>query len=224
MPIRDEVQIEWVKSFYALQRGLISYVRQHHAKGLEWNPKGIAVADAVKQRKAASSVAPTAPPSGRAPPPPPLPPPGSLGGPVGGPPPPPPPPGVAVSVKGASAADMGAVFSQLNQGENITSGLKKVDPSQQTHKNPSLRTTAPVPVRSNSQGSTKSIPPSTKPKPESLRTKKPARKELDGNKWIIVRIACDLLVVVEANVFRCRKISTRLQVLLRSLRRETSLF
>jgi adenylyl cyclase-associated protein len=80
---------------------------------------------------------------------------------------------------------MGAVFQQLQQGEGITAGLKKVDSSQQTHKNPSLRETGPVPTRSDSQNSSKASPP-TKPKPESMRTKKPARKELDGNKWIIV--------------------------------------
>lgn len=85
---------------------------------------------------------------------------------------------------------MGAVFNELNRGEAVTAGLKKVDPSQMTHKNPSLRANAPVPTRSDSTGSigrSKSpAPPGKKPKPESMRTKKPPRKELDGNKWIIV--------------------------------------
>lgn len=67
--------------------------------------------------------------------------------------------------------------------------MKKVDSSQMTHKNPSLRANAPVPTRSDSTGSigrSKSpAPPGKKPKPESMRTKKPPRKELDGNKWII---------------------------------------
>jgi len=85
---------------------------------------------------------------------------------------------------------MGAVFDELNQGEGITKSLKKVDPSQQTHKNPSLRAQAPVPTRSDSQTSINRgkspAPPGKKPKPESMRTKKPPRKELDGSKWIIV--------------------------------------
>jgi adenylyl cyclase-associated protein len=82
---------------------------------------------------------------------------------------------------------MGAVFQQLNQGSSVTSGLKKVDPSQMTHKNPSLRAAAPVPTRSDSQSSGKSTaPPGKKPKPESMRVKKPPKKELDGNKWLIV--------------------------------------
>jgi hypothetical protein len=34
---------------------------------------------------------------------------------------------------------MEALFSQLQQGEGITAGLKKVDKSEMTHKNPALR-------------------------------------------------------------------------------------
>jgi adenylyl cyclase-associated protein len=91
---------------------------------------------------------------------------------------------------------MGAVFSQLQQGENVTSGLRKVDPSQQTHKNPNLRGTAPVVKRSDSQGSSRSVAPQTKPKPEGMRgvkqekeVKKEGKMELDGTKWFIVSLA-----------------------------------
>lgn len=61
-----------------------------------------------------------------------------------------------------------------------------------THKNPNLRAGSTVPERSNSTtslGSTgsrgKSPMPSKKPKPESMRAKKPPRKALEGSKWII---------------------------------------
>jgi adenylyl cyclase-associated protein len=84
---------------------------------------------------------------------------------------------------------MNAVFGDLNKGSDVTKGLKKVDPSQMTHKNPSLRASAPVPTRSDSNSSLRSkspAPPKAR-KPESMRTKKPPKKELDGNKWIIVR-------------------------------------
>jgi adenylyl cyclase-associated protein len=82
---------------------------------------------------------------------------------------------------------MNAVFDDLNRGSDVTKGLKKVDPNQMTHKNPSLRASAPVPTRSDSNGSLrgKSPAPGKKPKPESMRTKKPPRKELDGNRWIV---------------------------------------
>jgi len=85
---------------------------------------------------------------------------------------------------------MGAVFGQLNRGSDVTKGLRKVDTSEMTHKNPSLRANSVVPERKGSDGSLrdKSPAPGKKPKPESLRQKKPARKELDGNKWIIVSL------------------------------------
>ena len=82
---------------------------------------------------------------------------------------------------------MGAVFSEISRGSDVTSHLKKVDQSQMTHKNPSLRSNASVPsgpVRSSSQTSTSSRP-DKKPKPESMRTKKPPKKDLDGNKWLL---------------------------------------
>lgn len=118
---------------------------------------------------------------------------------AGGPPPPPPPPlpvfdenGIPgppppPPVGGASkGGDMGAVFDQLNQGENVTRGLRKVDKSEMTHKNPSLRAAAPQ--RSDSQtslSSARSKSPMPAKKPESLKGKKPGKKELDGNKWIV---------------------------------------
>ncbi|KAJ1542654.1 adenylate cyclase-binding protein [Saccharomyces cerevisiae] len=80
----------------------------------------------------------------------------------------------------ANKGGIGAVFAELNQGENITKGLKKVDKSQQTHKNPELRQSSTV----SSTGS-KSGPPPRPKKPSTLKTKKPPRKELVGNKWFI---------------------------------------
>jgi adenylyl cyclase-associated protein len=83
---------------------------------------------------------------------------------------------------------MSAVFAQLNRGEAITSGLRKVDRSEMTHKNPSLRAGSTVSERPDSQGSisrSKSPAPSKKPKPESMRVRKPPRKDLESNKWYI---------------------------------------
>jgi len=85
---------------------------------------------------------------------------------------------------------MNAVFGDLNKGADVTKGLRKVDASQMTHKNPSLRANAPIPTRSDSSLRGKSPAPGKKPKPEAMRTKKPPKMELDGNKWIIVRFPC----------------------------------
>ena len=68
------------------------------------------------------------------------------------PPPPPPAPAAPVapartskvdsslpSEKPAETPSMGNVFAQLNQGEAVTKGLKKVQDSAKVHKNPDLR-------------------------------------------------------------------------------------
>lgn len=139
--------------------------------------------DALKQ---VSSSAPATHAGNGPPPPPPLPNLESMGA-----PPPPPPPGAAPAPKSSSTGDMSAVFQELNQGSSVTSGLRKVDKSEMTHKNPSLRSSSLVPERSESQSSISSVnrgkspAPSKKPKPESMRAKKPPRKQLDGNKWFI---------------------------------------
>ena len=91
---------------------------------------------------------------------------------------------------GASAAPtsgIGAVFAELNQGSDITKGLRKVDKSEMTHKNPSLRAGSTV-AEGSSSGRGKSPVPGKKPKPEAMRVKKPPKKELEGNKWLIVSV------------------------------------
>ncbi|GJC93891.1 adenylyl cyclase-associated protein [Colletotrichum higginsianum] len=80
---------------------------------------------------------------------------------------------------------LGAVFSELNKGEAVTKGLRKVDRSEMTHKNPSLRASSTVPEREGSVRG-KSPAPGKKPKPESMRVKKPPKKVLEGNKWTVV--------------------------------------
>ncbi|KAF2849482.1 hypothetical protein T440DRAFT_499694 [Plenodomus tracheiphilus IPT5] len=174
-----KAHVEWVQAYYKLFKALSEYAKKHHFGGVAWNTNGIDAKDAAKEVSGGTSSsipAPPALPAGAIPPPP-------------GPPPPPglpPPPGAAPVAKKA-APDMNAVFGDLNKGADVTKGLKKVDASQMTHKNPSLRASAPVPTRSDSNGSLrgKSPAPGKKPKPEAMRTKKPPKMELDGNKWII---------------------------------------
>ncbi|ORY22976.1 adenylyl cyclase-associated protein [Naematelia encephala] len=94
------------------------------------------------------------------------------------PPPPPPPPQANTSSAPAPASGQAALMAELNRGGAITSGLKKVDKSQMTHKNPELRTTSVVPD--------KKTPPPVKAKPQSITQAKPAKLELeDGSKWIV---------------------------------------
>lgn len=176
---KDPEQIEWIQSFYQVFRDLTDYVKQHFPGGIPWNPRGPPATEVRKAINAQGSATASAPP----PPPPP----------AGGLPPPPPPPGpppvlqikehAAPAVEPASG--LNAVFSELNKGSDVTKGLRKVDKSQMTHKNPSLRASSTVSDHDSSIRG-KSPAPGKKPKPESMRVKKPPKKELDGNKWTIV--------------------------------------
>lgn len=188
---RDPKQCEWVQAYYQVFKNLEEYVKNTFPTGIPWTMRGVSIEEARKQVEQAEP--PRAAPHPQATPPA-----------AGGPPPPPPPPGPPPpplkfddAPKGAPVAKetsaLDAVFSDLNKGEAVTKGLRKVNPEQMTHKNPSLRAGATVPTRSDSQSSVSSNSrpkppgaPSKKPKPEGMRTKKPPVKRLDGNKWIIV--------------------------------------
>lgn len=174
--LRDPKHVEWIQSFYAVFKDLSELLKQHLSGGLPWNPKGGSVQEAAKTI-APSKVAPPgpAPSAGGAPPP---------------PPPPGPPPVLDIKSEPApapaaanSSSGFGAVFSELNKGESVTKGLRKVEKSEMTHKNPSLRASA---TQATSSSRAKSPAPGKKPKPESMRVKKPAKKELEGNKWTVV--------------------------------------
>lgn len=154
---------EWTKAFLAIFDELRAYVKEYHPTGPSWNASGKLLLEVVSQ----SSQKPAPSSSGSAPPP----------------PPPPPADLYSESSKSADSASSGgmkAVFADLNQGENVTSSLKKVDKLQVTHKNPELRQRTPA------SAPKKPLPPK---KPSNLSggsKKKPAKKELvDGSKWII---------------------------------------
>ncbi|WWC57997.1 uncharacterized protein I303_100532 [Kwoniella dejecticola CBS 10117] len=146
--------VAWAKAFAQLLTSLQAYVKQWHTTGVAWNPKG--------------SPAPSSIPSAPA---------------AGGPPPPPPPPAASAPSKPSAPAAGGtaALLADLNKGGAVTSGLRKVDKSQMTHKNPELRQSSVVP----DGASGKKTPPTLKPKPGAV-VKKPAKLELeDGSKWMI---------------------------------------
>lgn len=177
---KDQDQVVWIQSFYQVFRDLAEFVKTNFQNGITWNPQGKPAAEVAK----AIPISGAAPAAAAAPSPPPPPPTGGL-------PPPPPPPGPPpiLKIKEERAAEpqtgsgLGAVFSELNKGPDVTKGLRKVDRSEMTHKNPALRTSSHI---SSESSRAKSPAPGKKPKPESMRVKKPPRKELDGNKWIIV--------------------------------------
>ncbi|KAI0350239.1 hypothetical protein OH77DRAFT_1431240 [Trametes cingulata] len=161
---KDPKHVEWVKAYVALLEEMRKYIMDHHTTGLAWNPKGISV-DQFKSSLSLSASAGGAPP----------------------PPPPPPPPAAPPAPAGGAAPAAGginAVFEQLNRGEEVTKGLRKVDKSQMTHKNPALRAGGVVPATTSSPPAAAKKP--TKPsKPQALMGKKPSKFALEGNKWAI---------------------------------------
>lgn len=101
----------------------------------------------------------------------------------GAPPPPPPvlppPPPVMPALGDLSLGDddRSALFAQINQGEDITKGLKRVTADMQTHKNTTLRT-GPAPFKT----PTAAVKPNAKP---AAPIDKPPVFTRDGKKWLV---------------------------------------
>jgi len=152
---KDETQVEWVGHWNNFLKELATYIKKHHTTELSWNPRG------------GDASAAAAAPSGGAPAPP-------------KPPSAPLPPAAAPPASSAPKADPSALFAALSKGEAITSGLKKVDKSQMTHKNPELRATSVVPAAA-APAPKKATPASAKAGPK----KGTPKFELQGNKWVI---------------------------------------
>ena len=188
-----QVHVEWVKSWIETLSLLQLYVKEHHTTGLVWNPKGINALEAAKSDLSAT-------PSKAAP------------APVGAPPPPPPPPPPALTDFPAPQPDAkSALLDSLNRGEDVTKGLKKVEDSEKTHKNPELRASSKVP----------STPakPSASSKTTSAQAEKPPKIELDGKKWNVEYVNGNPEVVIDASensqsvyIFRCNGSTFQIKV------------
>ncbi|XP_008329952.1 adenylyl cyclase-associated protein 2 [Cynoglossus semilaevis] len=151
----DRRHVDWVQSYLSIWNDMQSFIKQHHTTGLVWSKTGPIAPPSVVD-----------PPKSTCPPPPPPPPPG--------------PPPVFMDEDpqphtGAAAATHSALFAQLNQGMNITKGLKHVSDDQKTHKNQNLRTPA-APTKTKSSAVEKS-------KSKTAIQKRPALLELEGKKW-----------------------------------------
>ncbi|KAL4068074.1 adenylate cyclase associated N terminal-domain-containing protein [Scleroderma yunnanense] len=158
---KDARHAEWVRAFIGIIDEMKRYVLENHPTGLVWNTSGVQISEykAPSSTPASSEIA--APPS---------------------PPPPPPPPPAQVAPAAPVAGGVAAVFADLNRGDEVTKGLRKVDKSEMTHKNPALRAGSVVPASSGATAGKKPVKPT---KPQALMGKKPAKFALEGNKWII---------------------------------------
>uniref|UniRef100_A0A7N8X1L5 Cyclase associated actin cytoskeleton regulatory protein 2 n=1 Tax=Mastacembelus armatus TaxID=205130 RepID=A0A7N8X1L5_9TELE len=143
----DRRHVDWVRSYLSIWTEMQSFIKQHHTTGLVW-----------------SKIVSTEPYATCPPPP---------------PPPPPGPPPVFTDddsrpQAGSTAAQHSALFAQLNQGTDITKGLKHVSDKQKTHKNPNRRSKE-TPIKTKSPGAVNS--------PRAAVQNRPPLLELEGKKW-----------------------------------------
>ncbi|KAJ7905338.1 adenylate cyclase associated C terminal-domain-containing protein [Mycena olivaceomarginata] len=115
----------------------------------------------------------------------------------------------------APAANSGggaaAVFAELNRGEEVTKGLRKVPKSEMTHKNPALRASSVVPSSPGSAPPQKPVKP-TKPSALSSKKPKPAKFALEGKNWSIEYQENESSLTVDdvqlnqaVNIFGCKQ-------------------
>jgi len=156
---KDRTHVGWTQDWNAIFKEMQAYVKQYHTTGVSWNPKGGRALDNLTEAPLVSGVPPPPPP--------------------GCPPPPPPPMMAAPTAKSSGAVDRGALFAELNKGDSVTSGLKKVTSDMQTHKNPSLRE-GPKPFVKQTEPA-----PSSSPAVKTTAPQKPPRCEQEGRKWFV---------------------------------------
>ncbi|XP_074542923.1 adenylyl cyclase-associated protein 2 [Halichoeres trimaculatus] len=154
----DKRHVDWVRSYLSIWTEMQAFIKQHHTTGLVWSKTGPVAPPSLFD----PPTVPTAP----CPPPPP-------------PPPPPGPPPVFTDDDsqpqgGHAGAQHSALFAQLNQGMDITKGLKRVSDVEKTHKNPNLRSQG-TPTKKKSSGAAKAA--------RTAAQKRPPLLELEGKKW-----------------------------------------
>jgi len=89
-------RVEFVNAWKAVLANLAAYVKDNHRTGVSWNARGVPVAQHSAKKSTSA------------------------------PPPPPPPPPAAAPTTTGTGGGMASVFSQLNSGTGVTSGLRHV--------------------------------------------------------------------------------------------------
>lgn len=173
---KDDNHVAFAQGTIQFLKDMRQYVKDHHTTELAWNPRG-GDAKAPTGAAAAKPAAAAAAPAAAAPPPPPA----SLAA------------DIASASSSSSKADppaRGNLFADINKG-NVTSGLKHVDKSQMTHKNPGLRAGSTVPTdgpKKPAAGAASKTAAPAKVMPPKL--------ELQGNKWVVEYFKNDQSIVI----------------------------
>jgi len=190
---------DFVAQIKALITNLATFVQQNFKMGLNWNPKGVTLAEF-------QSGGSSAPAAGGVPPPPPVDPNLVIDIGAGVPPPPPVDPNLVLSVGDAPApaagapGGMAAVFAQI-QGAS-TSGLKKVTSDMKA------KNMKDVPVLEAKQVAGGSSAAAAKP---AVAAKKPPSTELRQGTWFIENYENENVTIEEAQmknnvyIFNCKK-------------------
>jgi len=170
---KSKTHVEWTKAWIQTLTQLQAWVKEFHTTGLVWNAQGVDAKSIMNQVWADNGVNTG---QGSAPPAP------AAGGPP--PPPPPPPADLFADLKIDSNPEdkaRNALFADLNKGDDVTRGLKKVTDDMKTHKNPNLRGSSTVPAGAVKSGS----PKPAGAKPAQQAPAKPPKLELEGKKWAV---------------------------------------
>lgn len=160
--------VAWAKGFNQVLTDLFEYVKKVHTTGLVWNPKG---ADAKAPAAAPAPAAAAAPT---------------------------PAPAAAAAAPAPGAAAKAGLFAALNAaGDGGASGfgLKKVEKSQMTHKNPALRGTSVVPGEHEPKPAASAAAPKAAP-----AAKSPPVFELRDRKWVVEFQEGNKEIVIEADM------------------------
>lgn len=80
-----------------------------------------------------------------------------------------------------NAGGRSALFAEINRGEAVTSGLRKVTDDMKTHKNPALRAPSDTPIKP-PKPTQNQIPRQNQSTPQK------GVLELRGNKWVVVSL------------------------------------
>ncbi|XP_055331462.1 adenylyl cyclase-associated protein 2-like isoform X2 [Paramacrobiotus metropolitanus] len=184
---KEPMHVEWARAWIDVLQQLQAYVKKTHTTGVAWNPRGGDLSTVPQSSSINRNLA-----TGGAPPPP-------------GPPPPGPPPQLFkcnFPPEPNQSDARAALFQSINQGDDITRGLKKVTADMQTHKNPNLRGGATVtdsPTRSAGAIAASKIGPNGPPK-----------VELNGKKWEVHNQQSNQKIVIDQTemnhsvyIYRC---------------------
>ncbi|KAI3423920.1 hypothetical protein D9Q98_009754 [Chlorella vulgaris] len=194
---KDPGHVTWVQAVKELLLALKAFCAKHYPAGPQWNASGIPASQfqagaAAPPSAAATTAAANAAPASAA---------ATAAKPTGPPPPPPPPPGNLVARNAAAAAaataaaagggnPMAALFSELNKGDSVTSGLKRVTDDMKTKNRAERSGTVPA-------GPAAPAAAAAQPKAAAAATKPPRLECEQGRKWVVENQVSNREIVIE---------------------------